>query len=203
MAEYVIGTYIFESKKAAQERYSKILSSWDLYENIQGDDIHLLFALLDAHPWRQSIVGSSRIVGFQLWPTEYRTRQIVAVRENGEIVKFPIRRAFAKRNKTKLELFRERCRRAIAPQIIGFKRRYWELYGYWECEVTHELLKLEDVHIDHIYSFECMLQDWLKDRPNEYSDASVEGFAEYHSQNAKLRVVSKTYNLGRRDYECY
>jgi len=202
VAEYIIGTYIFKSKKEAQERYSQILKNWDCGEYIHDTDEHLLFALLDAHPWRKSIVGGSRIVGFILNETGYRSREVRAVRENGITVAMPIGRAFAKRNPTKLEVFRDRCRKAIAPQIIGFKRRSQELFGGFECEVTHQRLAWDEVHIDHVYPFECMIQDWLEQCAWDYSLASVSGFADWHSMKAQLRVVSKAYNLSRGKDDC-
>src|SRR5258706_1161746 len=195
--EYIIGTYIFKTKAEAKARYSQILKDWDLYEYIQGDDIHLLNALLDHHPWRSSIVGKSHIVGFRLVPTKYRSRAIEAIRKDGSSAAFPLGRAFENKNPNKLEVFRQRCRKAIAPQIIAFKRRYYELFYSFECEVTGALLQWDEVHIDHVYSMESMIQDWLDTNNNDMSKKSVEDFAEWHSERAELRVVSKSFNLAR------
>lgn len=198
MSEYVINnSFIFKSKAEAKARYSLILKNWDLWEIIHGDDEHLLFALLDMHPWRKSIVGSSRVVGFRLVPTEYRGRSLDAIREDGSSAAFPLGRAFEKRNPNKLEVFRQRCRKAIAPQVIGFKRRYYEMFMTFQCAITGETLTWDNVHIDHVVPFEDMIQDWLKEHPGDYSQQSVQGFADWHSMKAELRVVSKEYNLAR------
>lgn len=190
--EYVIGSYIFKSKAEAKERYSKILKSWDLYENVQGDDIHLLNALLDAHPWRKSIVGGSHVIGYRLIPTEYRNRAIEAIREDGTTAAFPLGRAFEKRNPNKADIFRKQCRKAVADQIIRYKKAAFETTDLVWCELTGRWITWDECHVDHVYPFEDLIQDF-----REAGYRTVEDFAEYHRARAVLRCVSKTANMAR------
>lgn len=192
MSEYVIGSYIFKSKAEAKKRYSKILGDWDLYEDIQGDDIHLLNALLDAHPWRKSIVGHSHIVGYRLVPTEYRGRAIEAMREDGTGAAFPLGRAFEKKNPNKAEVFRTQCRKAVADQIIRFKKARFERVNEVLCEITGKWITWDECHVDHVYPFEDLIQDF-----REAGYRTVEDFAEYHRAKAVLRCVHKDANLAR------
>jgi hypothetical protein len=190
--EYVIGSYIFKSKAEAKARYSQILKNWDLWETIHGDDEHMLNSLLDAHPWRSSIVGKSRVVGYRLVPTEYRSRSIEAIREDGSSAAFPLTRAFEKRNPNKADVFRSQCRKAVADQIIRFKKAAFARTNTVWCELTGTWITWDECHVDHVYPFEDLIQDF---RAAGYR--TVADFVEYHRAKAVLRCVSKVANLAR------
>lgn len=201
MAKYNIGKFEFPTKKAARERCSQILRG-TLFEKIEGEDADLLTEILGIHAWRKSIQGNCGVAFFCLVPTDFGGTQVKAIRTDGSEAAFPLTRIFEKRNPSKLENFKKNCRRAIAHQIINFKKQQFRYNPTVICQITQEPIGWDDTHIDHIYPFECMLRDWLKEHPEDYSKESVQGFAEYHYQNARLRCVSKAANLSRTDDRC-
>lgn len=74
-------------------------------------------------------------------------------------------------------------REAIYPQILDFKKKVI----MWKCENCQQ----DDsfFHIDHIYPFKNLLNDFLKEND------SIESWLVYHKDNARLQVLCEKCNL--------
>ena len=201
--EFVIGDFIFKSKKAAMEAYALIAQTGKVGWPIEDETaIKMLQALLDAHPWRKNMTRSGVQQFEVMLNPEFHNKSIGIRRMDGTIVSLAVGRFFKTANPTSHELFRARCRRMIADQILEYKRKYFGRSDTAVCELTGEVILWNTCHVDHIRPFECLVRDWEQMTNFDYTNESVENFADYHQDHAQLRCISKAANLSRTDEGC-
>lgn len=201
MAKFNVGTFEFPSKKDAQEQYSFILYRNRVGLPITGKDDEMLRALLDQHPWRKSILAKQEIQYFKIEIDKtYHNKQIRAVRTDGTSAAMPLTKAFSKKATiTKAQGFRQRCREAVAPQILAYKRQVFGENGLMlaTCPITGDTLNYRWCHIDHVKPFEDLVREWEAKTNYDYSKKSVIAFAKWHSEVAVLQALSPKANLSK------
>lgn len=142
------------------------------------------------------------------------------VRKDGTATDFSYRSAVTLVVGDRSRDFYGACRASVSRDLAAVKRRAFEQYanedGLVECELTGELISLDDAHLDHAWPYFSQLvagfrvaRGWSREIPQgvvslpqdaqfeaSFLDGEVEqAFLAYHHNLAILRIVSKTANL--------
>lgn len=211
-----IGDKTYATKKDALNHYKNILNSYDFGETISRDNLSDLFDLLETHPNVIEKVGVG-IESIRIVKLKYSTKAFELVRFDGstEYFSYTKRINAPKNNFTK---FREACRKAIQDDLRSVKLAYFDKYskkGQVKCQETGELLKWEDLSVDHRQpnTFSVIVDRFVElnninlseveyfqiggDMDEIANNELKEKFRQYHKDKANLRVVKKNLNLGR------
>ena len=151
----------------------------------------------------------------------YSTPSFWVRRTNGSETDFSYIHAVKGAPKGMAREFYDACRSVVAPDLREAKKRHFDKHadasGQIRCEITNDLITLEDAQLDHAYptfgqlvvSFRAAKQ-WQHCVPDgvltlahdaqtqtTFLDASVaEAFRSFHHAAALLRIVSRKGNLG-------
>jgi hypothetical protein len=211
-----IGNIGFATKKAALNHYKEILNSYDYEESLSPKDFGDILNLLETHPQVKDKIGIG-IEKVKVVKLKYNTKSFELVRIDGSKEYF----SYTKRinaPKTDFAKFRDVCRKTIQEDLRKVKLSYFEKHsksGKVKCQKTGELLKWEDLSVDHrqpntfsvivdrfveLKNLDVKLIEYLKINgdQDEFVDEKLKSeFKSYHKEKANLRIISKTLNLGR------
>lgn len=210
MAQFVVGTEIFTTKKALTERCRKILHRYEPEESIDAPDRDFLELLIAGyHPDAIDKIGCG-IRRMFVRRSEYGNFGFWLERTDGTQTDFSFVACIS--NPTPWQDFCRACRRAIADQILDFKSRSGPPFV---CEETGAILDDADVHVDHKspFTFDEILRGFLGWAFIDYrtipvkpttdgiqgcflANESVESsWRTFHRRVAELRIVSRKVNL--------
>ena len=211
-----IGDKAFATKKDALNHYKTILNSYNFGETLEKQDFHDILDLLETHPKAKEKVGVG-IEKVRIAKLKYNTKSFELVRFDSSTEYF----SYTKRiNSPKSEFtkFSEACRQAIQDDLRKVKLAYFDKFskkGRVKCQETGELLKYEDLSVDHRQpnTFSVIVDRFIElkhinlneikyiqidGEPNQLDNTElVEEFRAYHKEKANLRIVKKNFNLGR------
>lgn len=216
---YLIADEEFKTKEDIKERCRSILADTpDELKVKNGKDIKFLFELFKYHDeWAEKSSGG--VLQISAKTTEHNTRCFNLVKVNGSEIDISFNHAvrLIPTNRTKslthqsLINFKNSARTAIKNQIKEFRDAKLKLNT--NCVITGELLHHGSSAVDHIspHTFDKLLFDFCainKINPIKEEVLSREGviaefqnkeledlWKNYHRDNAKLRLLSKTGNL--------
>ena len=142
------------------------------------------------------------------------------VREDGSETDFSYITAVKGQPGDRSKDFYGACREAVALDNLHAKRRAFDEYGdsqgKVECELTGVMVSIDESHLDHAWPhFSCLVlgfrtaRGWSKGIPDGIispptdgqttptfvDDAVSDAFRNYHHNQAKLRILSKSANL--------
>lgn len=211
-----IGEKKFATKKDALNHYKEILNSYNFGESLNPKHFGDILELLETHPQVKEKIGVG-IEQVKVVKLKYNTKSFELLRFDGSKEIF----SYTKRinsPKTDYAKFRNVCRQTIQEDLRKVKLSYFEEYskkGMVKCQETAELLKWEDLSVDHrqpntfsiivdrfielknlnLADIEYLKIDGAQD---EFADESLKSeFKTYHKEKANLRIISKRLNLGR------
>ena len=211
-----IGDRLFDSKKAALNHYKSILNSYEFDNTLKQNDFNDIMDLLETHPRVKEKIGVG-IEKVRIAKVKYNTKSFELLRVDGSTELF----SYTKRinsPKTDFTKFREACRQAIQEDLRNVKLSYFDKYskkGKVKCQETGELLKYEDLNVDHRQpnTFSIIVDRFIEIKnielksieylivdggPNELADNDLKNeFRQYHKDKANLRIVKRSLNLGR------
>jgi hypothetical protein len=206
----------FATKKDAINHNKTILNSYEFGEYLNQDDLKDVLELLDTHPNVKEKIGSG-IEKIKIAKLKYNTKSFELIRTDGSTEYF----SYTKRinaPKTNFTKFREACRQAIQDDLRNVKLGYFDRFskkGKVKCQETGELLKWEDLSVDHRQpnTFSVIVDRFIElnnlnlceikyfqiggDMDEIEDDELKEKFRQYHKDKANLRIVKKHLNLGR------
>jgi hypothetical protein len=213
---YLVGSEAFSTKKDAEAFVQSILNRNPLGQELLGDDLTFVLALLALHPKAAEKVGTGvagiRVVQEATWGT----RHFELVRTDGSTTDFSFMKCLYPA--TKLQLFRQACRHAVADDIIEFRHRAFDTAndaGQLRCPVLDIPMTLQETHVDHEppRTFDQLVQEFIQRERIEVDAVALTGLGdgelrkglanseleerwrEFHRTNARLRVVSTKANL--------
>jgi hypothetical protein len=212
-----IGNKQFNSKKDALNYFKRILNSYEIGEELTGNDLNDVLSLLKTHPRVKEMtgVGVKTIQVSKL--KKFKGKAFNLIRVDGTTEFF----SYTKRinsPKTDFSKFREACRGAIQSDLTKVKQDHFIKYakeGRVKCQETNELVKYEELSIDHRQpnTFSIIVDRFVElngldlgkveyvlvdGAPHKLADENIEkSFKEYHKLKANLRLVKKSLNLGR------
>ncbi|MDO9577710.1 MAG: DCL family protein [Candidatus Cloacimonadales bacterium] len=211
-----IGEKIFATKKDALNHFKTILNSYDFGEKLNQDDFKNILELLETHPKVKEKIGVG-IECIRIARLKYNTKSFELVRTDNSTEYF----SYTKRinaPKTYFTKFSEACRQAIQKDLRNVKLAYFDKFskkGQVKCQETGELLKYEDLTVDHrqpntfsiivdrfieVYKIDIQKIEYLQvdGGSDELADEDLkQKFREYHKDKSNLRIVKKSLNLGR------
>lgn len=211
-----IGKHKFVSKKEALLHYKTILNSYELEENLNKDDFAEMLALLDKHPRVKEKIGVG-IKTIKIAKVKYNSRCFEIIRDDNSTEYFSyIRLINAPMND--FTKFNRACRELVKEDVRIVKLSYFQKFsrkGRVKCQETGELLKWEELSIDHrqpntfsvivdrfieLNNLNLSKIEYFQDGGDldEIVDKELkEKFREYHKEKANLRIVKKSLNLSR------
>jgi hypothetical protein len=230
MAKLVqIGSRSFRSQKIALEHYKALLHRYEDGQQISDPGDHAdLVALVERYDGILDAVGEPTKGGGQIGHFERRlntgtgwsTSGFWVARQDGKATDFSYISAVKEQVGGRSKDFYVACREAVALDLILAKKRAFVEYGNdqkrVECELTSELVAIDEAHIDHAWpNFSQLVsgfraaRGWSRDIPDgvisapsdgqttaTFIDASVaDAFRAYHHDQAILRILSRRANL--------
>lgn len=201
----------FKTKADAEKHIRQILQTWKGKPFIAGDDGAFVLALLDLHP-RKHLVIDCGLKHVRVQEIENGFLRFLAVRTDDSIRDFSWRNCLSPRSQRSEVM--GICRSVIEPQISFFRNEFWRKCKTANCPITNNPMTIADSDVDHAppNTFAALVEAWLKvvrtdfelieiQYKSGYQERSVfqetwleEDWAEYHSHNADLRVVSRRAN---------
>lgn len=207
-----VGRLNFPTKAAAKEFFRAIRDQYQDFERLAPGDALLLSELLSIHPEADQKIGVG-ISGFHVerdreWG---KTRGFFVDRIDGTSTDFSFLTCIDGKNPR--NEVHQALRTAVKEQIVEFKR--CALLAECVCPVTGVRLGAKNSHVDHQppKTFAWLVQNWMSDAILDYeslvlvpsadnqfacrlADAGLRDcWAEYHRENAVLRLVSARANL--------
>jgi hypothetical protein len=206
-----LGLVSFPTKTAATAHFSKMLRANQAGDVISGDDAAHLQALLDRHPDRDEKIGCGVAEFFVMRHAQYNDIGFGVRRVDGSVVDFSFLECLRRtphRSKVLLAM-----RRAVADDIIAFRRAVFSSATVVPCALTGADVTPSTSHVDHVApTFLEIAEAWRAGRPWESiaveddpggigdllaDEADRESFRSYHQRVAVLRVVTAHANLSR------
>jgi len=219
--KYTINGIGFSSKDAVKEHCrvikdratNGIAPEWGVYFSILIEDDHVfMLDFIRFHPSYLEIVGSGIVeiqVGYVGPDVGKPHWSFYAIRNDGSECLF----GYSKFNKSpaaaEVDRVRQAKRNAIAPQTIEYKEQFFDGQPDGICEATGELMLRTDCHVDHESPTFKELDhqffgDWVPDVVDDgqqwqlFDDIKA-SWQEFHRKYAKLRCVTRAFNLSRKD----
>lgn len=206
----IINNNEFKTQKEALEYYKTILNSHNINEIIPTyfDD---LYELLCRHPHANEKIGCG-VESFMIKPDGYGNKCFWLIRVDGTIEDFSYIMCVKGKDISNDMKFRKACRTTIRPQIIEYRKLYFNGNIYAKCEVTNKQIEISTCHVDHIEPmyFETIVSNFIKDlnidvdvikfdtsgTECKFIDNTISNiWYNYHLKHAKLRCVDKQFNL--------
>ncbi|MDP8201592.1 MAG: DUF3223 domain-containing protein [Candidatus Tenebribacter burtonii] len=214
--ELMIGKKLFASKKEALEFYKSILNSYNFGESLKGHHFTSIFDLYETHPEFDK-KKSNDIIDIKITKSKYNNKCFEFIYNDGtkKLFSYTKRINLPKNDFTK---FSEACRQAIQEDLIKVKQTYFRNYaknGKAKCQETGELLKYDDLCIDHRQpnTFSIILDRFIElndidltkieylsieGDPDELKNVKLKNsFNIYHKKKSTLRIVNKCLNSKR------
>lgn len=207
-----LGQFAFPSKTAATAAVQRIYNNTPLGQILTGSDAALIAAVfaryLLCHPEADPLADPDFTVRTISRDGKLQ-RSFFALRPNGTGYRFGYRKplGLAPQHGDLLKA----TRRAIAPDIIQYKTSRFGSRDAIPCDETGEPVAFADAHVDHHepWPFAKILQAYLArhGHPELVRDPAqrlvlsahdAASFRRFHNERARLRLVHRDVNLGRR-----
>lgn len=206
-----IGENKFATKASAELFIREILTRWKGQPFISGADAEFVQSMLELHPHRKEVIDCG-IKHIKVQEIEKGFLRFLAVRTDDSIRDFSWRNCLSPRSQRSEVM--GICRSVIEPQISFFRNEFWRKCKAANCPITNDPMTIADSDVDHAppNTFAALVEAWLQvvrtdfelieiQYKSGYQERSVfqetwleEDWAEYHSHNADLRVVSRRAN---------
>lgn len=211
---YTIAGRTFTRKSDLQDYIRAIVARYGDDVPLGIGDAEFMSALLENHPLADAKIGAGvASIVVRRNPQYPSTRGFYLHRVDGSSTDFSWTECIRPTPHHKKVLAALRV--VVKPQTMAFKRAFFDAGGN-RCELTGEAIEFVGSHVDHVppLTFNRLVEQFcyeygfdldklpLRDEAanNKYADVIDDdivtvGFAEYHRQFAKLRVVSRLGNL--------
>jgi len=206
-----IGDKAFPTKASAESFIREILARWKGQPFISGADAEFVQAMLELHPQRKEVIDCG-LKHVKVQEIEKGFLRFLAVRVDGSIRDFSWRSCLSPKSQRSQVM--SICRSIVEPQIVYFRNEFWRKCKLANCPITDEPITIGNSDVDHAppNTFAVLVENWLKvvrmdfeiievRHSAGYQQRSVfqetwleQDWADYHSQFASLRVVSRLAN---------
>jgi hypothetical protein len=212
----------FSTKKAAIAYFQELLARHDVEDELTEDssDYRDVRALLDRHPDCSQKVGCG-IRSFIIRLDANRNKMFWLRRLDDTETDFSFYSCVNGKGPSLRQEFAEAARMSVFPEIKAHKERYFRERangnGMASCEETGRLMTIAEAHVDHHpTTFDQIVESFLETQSIVPSRAILSApadnqttttficpeterrFLEFHRQQARLLVVHKSVNLGRK-----
>lgn len=205
--------HTFPTKQAVIEECRAILYRYKHRECLSDEDAGFVFDLLLQHPHADVKIGDG-VTAFHVREFyDPPSRCFWIVRADGSETDFSFLKCL--RQVTPLQRFKQSARRAVAEDIIAFKKTAFSGSSVIHCALTGAAISGDDAHVDHseptfdeiVRRFICAEQIDPQEVAFLYPDG-MEGtsfadplletrFRQFHREHAHLRMVTAQANLRR------
>lgn len=213
---YLIGLKEFRTKKEAEAFVQSILYRYKPGQELSDEDLVFIMDLLQRHPSAEKKIGvgirNVRVVKEVIWGTCH----FEILRTDGSTTDFSFMKCLYPA--TRLQLFKQACRHAVAKEMVDFRHRAFDLAnaeGQIICPILHTPITIHEAHVDHgpPWTFDRLVQEFIACEALDIESVELTGFGDgelrrgfadpslaerwcqFHTTNAQLRVVSAKANL--------
>lgn len=195
--------------KASLERYIKgLLKDSEPGTILQGRDKEIILELINRHPKVAEKIGPGvHNIVVRLDPVWKKSKQFLIIHKGGGSIDFSYKKCLYG-EKSKLDLFRDACRTAVAPDIIRFKKE--NLRPDSVCPYLGIPLDQDNAVVDHVKpaTFNVLVDEFMFSYAIEIENVLIEGelqrrfsnpgtsaqFRHFHNIAAVLELVSELAN---------
>lgn len=207
-----IGTFTFQTKRAAAQYIQEILHSYQPGTKLVGDDAELITLLIGLHPRSDEKFGTG---------IDYITTRIIEggqpgfwiTRIDGSTDDFSYRKCLSGELSHKAQVLKA-MRWSIKDQIDDFRRAQFVVQTI-NCPLTRVALSNDrTTHVDHFNptfaelaetyvemvagGFDAIVVKTTRNHPGpDLAEPHYSAFSEYHRDRAQLRLVHRSANLAR------
>lgn len=204
----------FKTKKALTEYVRELIKDYDVGDYLYNNDFIFMMELLKNHDDYENKVGCG-VVGIVVNSDNGRkgNKYFCLVREDQSTTDFSWVKCINKCKNTQKDKFNKACRFAITEQILNYRES--QRIGNKIKTENGNLIDAEDVHIDHIYQFSNIVNNFITNyavdiekveflsQDNQlgtrFKDSVLENeFKVYHQRVSKLRAITIKENLSRK-----
>ncbi len=214
---FLLGPHQFRTKTEAQEAIRTVLHKYNIGDELEGDDLLMIGAVLEQHPRSSEKIGCGlRAIAVQV-VTDYggSGRCFQAVRLDGTRTDFSFQKVLFPA--TKLQLFKEACRDIVSPEVMEFRHRAFDAAsadGHITCPVLGiPISRIGQSHVDHQPPFDDLVEEFIQLEAISVESVELSGSGDghvrkgftdpmlterwkaFHTTRARLRVVSALANL--------
>ncbi len=219
-----IGKHLFQTKKEALLFYKDILSRYSFNEILDINDKEAIIDLLEydeSFNYEEIKIDEFKtdffIEKIKIGKAQFNTKCFEIVWNDG-LEEFISYTQIINRHETNSKVyFVKACRNIIQDDLRKVKQKYFDINsikGKVECQETGELLKWEDLVVDHRQpiTFSVIVDRFLEVRKIKTDEVEFKkinnvlhfknenlsnDFKEYHKQKAILRIVKRELNSSR------
>lgn len=225
----VIGSRSFRTQSNALNHFKALLHRYQDSQRVSDSNDHTdLVALIERYDLALEAVGeptkgANQISHFERrlnTGTGWSTSGFWVVRQDGTETDFSYIDAVKGKPKGRSQDFYNACREAVALDLIQAKKKAFVQYGddqgRVECELTGNLITIEEAHLDHAWPYFSHLvsgfraaRGWSRDIPDGVVSAPADGqttatlldktvanaFRTFHHDQVVLRILSREANL--------
>lgn len=215
MNQYSLGGVIYKTKKDIESKCREISARACENTLLEGDDYNFVHDLFECHPNYEEKAGCG-VAGFVVERDKLygNGKHFCVVRTDGSKTDFSWKKCVSGKQTNKRRLVLDAMRRAVQKQIFEYADKQFEKAPEIICPITGEIVTRDNCHVDHVYpnTFSYLSQEWIDD--NNLSHETIElkhnadgygyvfadigilhSWQSFHSQNAKLRILSPNGNI--------
>ena len=231
----LIGNRLFQTKKEALNHYKVILNAYDFGQSLSDEDYNDVFDLIkydesfdteepdeiDEDEVKNEIEETDEDVfveDIKVSRVQFNTKCFEVILSDSRTYYLSYLMMINRHQISPDFIFNTACRSAVQNDLRAVKQQYFDrnsVKGHVRCQETNELLKWEDLNVDHrqpntfsvivdrfkeVFAIDISMIDYFSDDNNLlcFEDkALAEKFRGYHKEKANLRVVKKGLNLSR------
>lgn len=211
--KYSLGGLSFSSKDAIKRHVQSIFAKYEVGARLTDCDFVFVRDLLEWHPSASQKIGCGVDRIEVHIPEPWTSKGFLIARIDGSTTDFSYRICLQPKKAQAWVDYLAACRKAIVPQVSGFKIEAFRNREKVWCEVTESWLTWDDAHVDHFpVPFIDLVERFKTEQGLELESISYYGhgdnetfvaladpslekqWAEWHLKNAKLRVIDGRAN---------
>jgi len=231
----LIGDRLFQTKKEALNHYKVILNSYNFGQSLSDEDYDDVFDLIkydesfdeqepdeiDEDESKDEVEEYEEDVfvkDIKVSRVQFNTKCFEVILSDSSTYYISYLMKINRHRRSYDLIFNTACRSAVQNDLRAVKQQYFDrnsVKGRVRCQETNELLKWEDLNVDHrqpntfsvivdrfkeAFAIDTATIDYFTDENNllAFEDKVLaERFRIYHKDKASLRIVKKERNLSR------
>ena len=179
-----IGVRFWEFQKDALKHYQDILSSYEIDDELIGEDFNEIFDLIKNHPSAEEKIGNG-VASIVVKGDAYGSKCFHIIRKDGSQDNFSYRKAVVGEARP-FTKFCQACRKAVEQDISNLKTKYFLDENDFpknqaKCQETGIEITRENSHVDHRHpnTFSVIVDRFIEIEHIDLNSVSYETEGQY------------------------
>ena len=191
----------------------EIISKAELYKPIPEPLAAELKAILAASALSDRVKAHAThpAAYFEVWPLGTRRNRTIVLHHAGLTIPLTLAKIEGKKKPTERAKLCQCCRELVADQIAAYRLKFWPANPDPRCPISGRRLTPRFSHVDHVYPFINLVEDWMRVNRLRLADIRVRhsrklgrltmgaeldlSWQNYHLMYAQLQMLSPKANL--------